>query len=339
MDYIPFVHSAMSGEIENTQSGYMYVSGLGSKTSCTEFEFLTGNTMAFLPEGCTPYQDYVNDRRDFGYTMPAVAKKAGYSTVALHPYYGFGYHRDKVYPLLRFDQMYFIEDFKDPEYVRDYVSDRTLFNRIIDEYEKKGDKPWFSMNVTMQNHSYYSDNADEVIALKKNHLAVGDNYSLKDGVITVEGSGDDSLETYLSLEAITDQDLKDLFDYFDRQDEKTIVVFFGDHQPAKAVTDPIQKFEGLSPETYYKVPYIIHANYDIDEEQSEETICPAFLGSKVWKLAGLPETPFMQVIEEAAKNYEAIKAAATVMRDGADSEQAASAINRYRQYEYYNILD
>lgn len=46
-DYMPFVHSILRGEVANTISGYADVSVLGGNTANSEFEFLTGNSMAF----------------------------------------------------------------------------------------------------------------------------------------------------------------------------------------------------------------------------------------------------------------------------------------------------
>lgn len=57
-DYMPFMHSMMDGA-DNTVSGWLNVSVLGGNTANTEFEYLTGNTMAFLPTGSIPYQQYI----------------------------------------------------------------------------------------------------------------------------------------------------------------------------------------------------------------------------------------------------------------------------------------
>ena len=46
-DYMPFIHSLEQGE-KNTVTGMLNVSVCGGNTANTEFEFLTGNTMAFL---------------------------------------------------------------------------------------------------------------------------------------------------------------------------------------------------------------------------------------------------------------------------------------------------
>ena len=43
------------------------------------------------------------------------------------------------------------------------------------------------------------------------------------------------LSQYLSLVRLSDQALEKLISYFEEADEKTIVVFFGDHQPNDTV--------------------------------------------------------------------------------------------------------
>lgn len=65
-DYMPFVHSLEKGN-ENTITGYLNTSVCGGNTADTEFEFLTGNTMAFLPVGSIPYQQYIKS------TTPSLA--------------------------------------------------------------------------------------------------------------------------------------------------------------------------------------------------------------------------------------------------------------------------
>ena len=48
-DYMPFIHSLQQGA-DNTVTGMLNVSVCGGNTANTEFEFLTGNTMAFPPQ-------------------------------------------------------------------------------------------------------------------------------------------------------------------------------------------------------------------------------------------------------------------------------------------------
>lgn len=44
---------------ENTVKGDLYVSVVGGNTANSEFEFLTGSSMAFLPTGSIPYQQFI----------------------------------------------------------------------------------------------------------------------------------------------------------------------------------------------------------------------------------------------------------------------------------------
>ena len=107
--------------------------------------------------------------------------------------------------------------------MRKYVSDNSCVDKIIELYEKKEEgTPLFVFNVTMQNHGGYSDTYD--------------NFTPD---ITVEGVESTPLSQYLSLVRLSDQALEKLISYFEEADEKTIVVFFGDHQPNDTVAAPI----------------------------------------------------------------------------------------------------
>ncbi len=54
-DYMPFIHSLT----ENTIKGYLSMPVFGAGTSNSEFEFLSGDSISFLPTGCNVYQSYV----------------------------------------------------------------------------------------------------------------------------------------------------------------------------------------------------------------------------------------------------------------------------------------
>lgn len=56
-EVMPFFKSLQQEAV----GGELYVSVKGGNTANTEFEFLTGDTMGFLPKGSIPYQQYIND--------------------------------------------------------------------------------------------------------------------------------------------------------------------------------------------------------------------------------------------------------------------------------------
>ena len=178
-DATPYLHSLQQGA-DNTVTGMLNVSVCGGNTANTEFEFLTGNTMAFLPQGSIPYQQYITGERP---SMAAYLKALGYRTVATHPYNASGWERDTVYPWLGFDESIFKEGYYGAQYVRDYVSDLSCVQKIIQLYEEKEEGvPLFVFNVTMQNHGGYQD--------------ISPNFTPE---ITVEGTDNVSLEQYLSM--------------------------------------------------------------------------------------------------------------------------------------------
>lgn len=319
-DYMPYFHSMQGAD--NTISGYLNVSVCGGNTANTEFEFLTGNTMAFLPQGSVPYQQYVKHNIE---ALPSYLTGLGYETYGMHPYYASGWDRDTVYPLLGFEHTAFIEDYTDREYIRKYVSDRSCVEKIKETFEqKKTGKPMFLFNVTMQNHGSYSDAYDNFIP-----------------DIAVEGASSESLSAYLSLIAKTDQALEELITYFKNVNEPTMIVFFGDHQPNDVVAEPVLRLNGKSSRNLseedtklrYQVPYLIWANYEIDTKTKEDTSAN-YLGMKVLEAAGITLPAYQEFLKDFEKGYPILSAVRT---EAASSPEISK--NEYRQLQYYELFD
>ncbi|MBQ1680654.1 MAG: LTA synthase family protein [Agathobacter sp.] len=311
-DYMPFMHSVMAGEVENTIHGYLNVSVCGGNTANTEFEFLTGNTMRFLPTGSIPYQQYVKNE------MPSLArflKTLGYETYGMHPYYASGWDRDTVYPLLGLDHTVFYEDWFYRSYLRSYISDACDFDMIRQVYEKNSDSPLFLFNVTMQNHGSYSD------AYENFHPNV-----------TVSGSSQFELSQYLSLIQVTDRELADLIEYFKEQKEKTVVVFFGDHQPNDYTVRPIWSASG-DEEIRYQVPYMIWANYDIPEKECDTSA--NYLAAQMLENLGMPRSKYQNFLLELAKQYPIISSVRMEQTDDAQQEM----LDTYQKLQYYSMFD
>lgn len=325
-DYMPYVHSILNGEVDNTISGFLNVSVLGGNTANTEFEFLTGNTMAFLPQGSVPYQQYL--KRE----LPSLAshlKNLGYETVAAHPYNSTGWDRNKVYPLLGFDKMYFIKDYKNPERIRKYVSDKACYDKIIELYESKPeDTPFFVFNVTMQNHSSYTDEFD----------------NFKPDIEVLDGTSK-VLNNYLSLMKLSDESIQSFIDYFAKTDQKTMIVFFGDHQPTNSVVSNVWKLNGkngnaLSEEdeaNRYKVPYFIWCNFDIEQKVNTDT-STNFLATELLASAGIPLLDYEAYLHNLKDLYPVITSIRTENKNGESTEtkNVMGELNNYAilQYDY-----
>lgn len=329
-DYMPFVHSLLAGA-DNTVSGILNVSVKGGNTANTEFEYLTGNSMAFLPYGSIPYQQYITEEIP---TMASHLSSLGYRTVAMHPYRAAGWDRNIVYPLFGFDEMHFQEFFKKSEKVRKYVSDRGNYEKIIQVYEDKDEgEPLFLFDVTMQNHSSYSDWNDY------------DNFHPD---ITVDNSTSKLLPAYLSLMKLSDEAIEELVAYFSVQTEPTVIVFFGDHQPTDSIVNPVLKLHGrscsdLSTEEEalrYQVPFFIWANYDIEEESGVETSAN-YLAAKTLQAAGLPLSPYFNFLQNLSEDAPVISASHVTLGNGTFSyvKNQKDLLNDYHTLQYYLLFD
>lgn len=321
-DYMPFMHKMQQGA-DNTITGYAQVSVCGGNTANSEFEFLTGNTMSFLPSGSIPYQQYITKDTP---SLASYLASLGYETYAQHPYYASGWNREKVYPLIGFEHLNFIYDYANKTYVRKYVSDDADMQHIIDTYENKEDgKPAFIFNVTMQNHGGYTDAFSD---LSEDVHATNYNSEV--------------LDRYLSLIRLTDQSLEKLVDYFSNVDEKTVIVFFGDHQPSDIVAAQVQDSMLLPGESVpdeqlrkrYLVPYLVWANYDIDGATQQNTSLN-YLSAEVLKAAGVPTDAYQNFLLDLQKSYPVMSAAGRT--DASDADE--NMLNTYKKLQYYNLFE
>lgn len=340
-DYLPFWRSLK----ENAVRGNLYVSVKGGNTANTEFEFLTGNTMAFLPSGSVPYQQFLNGR------MPSLAYQLGelgYQTAALHPYYASGWNRDRVYQYLGFDSQYFrdTDGFPDASLLRGWVDDASAFERLIRLYEEKEDgTPLFAFEVTMQNHGGYSKEYEDLT----NEIQFE---NVPEAMRTVHTVQTEAAEKYLTLIRKTDEAFQELIEYFEAQDEKTIVLMFGDHQPSEYITNSVLRALGEDTATRndtaeklargYEVPFLIWANYDIQEKEVQ-SISANYLAGLLMETAGLEKTDFQKYQEGLMEKYPVITANFYQNADGAFNQWSNGGrdevLNDYAILQYNNLVD
>lgn len=279
----PFIDSLK----ENTVRGYALSSVFGGDTANSEYEFLTGNSMLFLPESSVPYQQFINENR---YSLARYLKEKGYHTLAMHPFLSSGWMRTTVYPFLGFDEYEFIEAFPQKNLIRGFVSDKEMFEHLIQRYEEltSNDSAVFIFGVTMQNHGGY-------------------NYSGEDFVNTIDLIGYRNeyprAEQFLSLIHESDMAVQYLVEYFRNKDRETVIVFFGDHFPSLDADFFYEVHGGnfRSDEQFslYKVPFFIWANYDIREEEGVNTSIN-YLSAKTLDAAGIEMNGYQQFLMKAS---------------------------------------
>lgn len=319
---------------ENTVKGYALASVYGAKTPNSEWEFLTGNSMAYLPEGSVVYQQYVEDEN--AYSIVDTLKNQDYTCVAMHPYYESGWSRDTVYPKFGFDEMYFLDAFDQSSLMRRYVSDAEMYSKIIERYEAgDDDENLFVMGITMQNHGGYRDFYENF----KTDI-YGKNIRYPD------------VNQYLSLVHQSDLAIEKLISYFSKVEDPVVICFFGDHQPSlnSAFYKKING-KGLSGltleelEALYTVPFFIWSNYSSESKTVRRTSIN-FLSTMLLERAGIPLPPYHQFLSDLMEVVPAMNARAYYSKDlkkyvhyGEGSIKEEVWIEKYQNLQYNGLFD
>ena len=130
--------------------GALQVPAWGANTVRSEFAFVSGLDDALLgAHRFNPYHAVAA-----GWQVPTLAsflKRRGYRTVCIHPYPASFYRRDRVYPLLGFDEFIDIRSFGDADRCGPFVGDAAVAARIAAIVESSS-MPVFVFAITMENH-------------------------------------------------------------------------------------------------------------------------------------------------------------------------------------------
>ena len=336
IEVLPFLDTLT----ENTMRGFALASVYGAKTPNSEWEYLTGNSMAFLPEGSVVYEQYITKTPT---SLVSTLKNEGYTAVAMHPYQNTGWKRNTVYPKLGFDEMYFLEDgyFDETKILRKYITDQELFDKIIERYEQQQtqdpDTPLFIMSITMQNHGGYKEKYD--------------NFTNDVIYQTPSGFYEDANQ-YLSLTHETDKALENLIGYFEAQDVPVEIIFFGDHLPSlQSAFFRSLNGKGISGLTLtqlqqlFSVPFFIWTNYDT-EETSVELTSINYLSTLALSRAGIELPPYNRFLADLMTHIPAMNARAFysvssgkfLHYDKAAGEEK-EWIDRYDELQYNEMFD
>ncbi len=278
----------------NSIYGNISVPVNGGGTSRSEFQFLSGLSLDISFEGALPYQQFVKNEVP---TLASYAKILDYKTVGIHPYMKKFYQRNKVYPLLGFDEFIGIEDLEQrSDFIKEdeYVTDDYLTDLIIEQIEEaeQNNNPLFLYAITMQNHYPYYDGKFKSFS---DSVEILNNISEKTKT---------SLSSYASGVKESIQALKKLYDYINNSDRPTILVFFGDHMPVIDESDQFFKEFKLSNETpnryneFFQSSYFIYTNDKSKQIKTNRNTSVAMLGCDILELASFPKIQVFKFLDE-----------------------------------------
>ena len=333
-DPMPFVRSLM--QQENVISGTCAVSSdMGTGTANSEFEFLTGNSMAYF-KGNTPYVQFIDTE------TPSLASELagrGYRTQAMHAYERAGYNRVKVYDRFGFQQYKGIEDFDvDIDVARGYPTDETNYRQLIKDFEEnRGGTPQFLFNITMQNHGgYYA--SDYEWSVRVHEVAPVESY-------------DDSVIAYESSVRMADDALRQLISYLETVDEPTVLLFFGDHEPRLSNEFYSSWFtdeNSLNLETtaqLHKTPFFIWGNYGLNTDAAAKgsTVSLNYLSTVLFQAAGIKLSPYQEYLADLRMEHPVITARyftdAFGSKIGSTPTAFTDSIREYQWLQYNCVFD
>lgn len=267
----------------------------GGGTISSEAEFLIGfNTKYFT--GTAGIYDTLEGR-----AFPSIVEyfdELGYTTTAIHPYYSDFYKRESIYQQMKFDTCIFEDDMQYTDVYDKYISDASLVNQIISEYEKNPSNPNFIFSVSMASHGRNLDyKSDETT-----NYPYTVNVSLNDNTrMSAEGYAE--FIHYVNGIYESNVAFAKLVDYFEKQERPVIILMYGDHCPnfntetlASFGMDVSNNGDGvdniadmLIQQVLYTTPFIAYNNFS-DEPFVMDGENITAISDKLIDYIGLPST-------------------------------------------------
>jgi phosphoglycerol transferase MdoB-like AlkP superfamily enzyme len=316
-DPIPRTREVMA----ETTSGRMLAQLFGGGTANMEFEVLTGMSLSqFMPQMQTPYSMLVPEFESFPSAVGLLAN-GGHEPIAMHPYMTSMYKREATYPILGFDRFLGEDDFEDAKRIdkSDFISDASAFAQVRRELDRS-DTPQLVNLVTMQNHYPMKDSYRDPLPVtgvccEYKNEAEGYGRGLK--------HTDDALDEFLTG--------------LERSDEKTAVVFYGDHLPAfwpPAVRDENGEIAMRS------TPFFIWANTPIEKSDTPAVTSPIYFLPMLYDALGAQLPPYYALLRELQREIPAMEQGVYLDSNGEPiaveklSAHARQLLHDYRLVQY-----
>lgn len=218
-------------------------------------ELLTQNSLYPIKTGSVYFLYPTNVYR----ALPAMLKKEGYHTLAVHGDEGSFWNRNAIYPSFGFEDFMDISDFRQDEKIGMGLGDKTMFRQSVSVLKQKG-QPFYAFYITLSSHMPFE------IPEKKQHL-----YLPSDLKATQIGR-------YLESIRYTDEALGMFLKQLEKNGllNNSIIVLYGDHDGLFLKDRPAMERwiarKPISNETWWReftpIPFLIY-HPDIKGETRE----------------------------------------------------------------------
>ena len=225
---------------EAERYGTLKVPAWGANTVRTEFEFLTGiNTEDIGINQFSPYRRLIDSNL---ISIARIFKSRGYKTICVHPYPASFYQRDKVFPLLGFDEFIDIQSFDTTNLSKDkpYISDNEVAEKVISLLNHSiTNQPLFVYVITMENHG----------PLHLEHMSHEEAGTWFNRILPTDCI---DLAIYLRHLSNADKMIERLKQALNLSDRAGQILWFGDHVPVMTqVYEKMGKPDGLTDYFYW----------------------------------------------------------------------------------------
>ncbi len=305
-DPIPFFHKLQ----QEHPSGFVYSPEIGGRSANAEFELLTGFSIHFFAQSTIPFIDL--PYREFPSLTRELAEKNYYTKVIQAANLGF-FNYKKMYKTLGFeDVISFSGDKNIPKDIAGrFPSDEAIVDEIINSSQTE--QPYFIYAFPNSTHGTwkykgYEDSSLDLILDKPLNDPLGQR----------------QLRTYVNALNTADKAIEKLVNHFEQQQEKTIILILGDHQPGmpefreqymfkeypgkftfqtrKKLKSQFLRFDEQNPlESYkimHKVPYVIWSNFDTSNSTASVIGMNGLIIQLFEKLNVTPHSPFYQFLKK-----------------------------------------
>ena len=146
-----------------------------------------------------------------------------------------------------------------------------------------------------------------------------------------------------------DEAFAELIDYFENQEEKTVILMFGDLQPSDYVTNPLLTLNGIDRESSleeyqkgYVVPFVIWANYEMEEETIDK-ISVNYLSGFLLEKADVPMNDYQIYLSRLREKIPVITSGVMIDQEGGyhtlQEEVLTEERNEYEILQYNHLVD
>ncbi len=229
-------------------TGYFKVPSVGAGTANTEFEVLTGMSMRFFGPGEYPYKTYA--KTNVLESAATALTSLGYGAEALHNNGGNFYSRAQVFNHMGFDH-YTSKEFMNilQTTPKGWATDDILVPNIMESMDTTEGQD-FVFTISVQGHGDYPTEP-----------------TLENPEIIVSGVEDEgkrnAWEYYVNEVYEMDQFVGELIEAVEARNEKSVIVFYGDHLPTMDL-----EAKDLKSRYLYNTNYVIWDNIGLEKKDA-----------------------------------------------------------------------